>query len=64
MKTSKEKILLYAFCSALIITSSFPALFKTLFVDQSGKYDIAGPGWALIIVFAIYKNKIFILYYL
>ena len=56
MKISKEKILLYAFCFALIIISSFPVLFKTLFVDQSGKYDIVGPVWALVIVFAIYKK--------
>jgi hypothetical protein len=51
METFKEKLFLYAFFLALIITSVFPDLFKTLFVHQSGKFEVIGIGWVLIIIF-------------
>ena len=56
METFKEKFFLYAFCFALIATSVFPSLFKTLFVHHSGKFEAIGIGWALIIIIAIYKK--------
>ena len=56
METFKEKLFLYAFFLALIITSAFPALFKTLFVHQSGKFEAIGFTTTLIIIIAFIKK--------
>jgi len=56
METFKDKYLLYAFYTALIIVSIFPGIFQTLFVHHSGKFVSIGLGWALIIIIAIYKK--------
>lgn len=56
MEKIKKNFILYGFSISLIIVSTFPGFFKTLFVEESGTFKSVGLLWAIVILFAVHKK--------